>query len=450
VLYLARPHAHRLIRALCGLFAGLFLVGGHALGRWGLHIDDGYRRQLMDIRAEEIEQVLLREEKQLTARLGAELAGYPELHRRLVDDLFALEQDYRASTLMPPASGPLLVGQSELGFAQPASSGLHLSAPEETPTGLVQERSARLMADWRARRSSRERMTAMARIVRRLGPIQQLLERLQDVDLRAQGASRRIEAALEDYRALLLGPERRQITLGVSSLQRFLVGLLFGVVAIGGAALNFFLIERPMAEMVGEAYEIAGMSLPRAAALVMIMLEATAGIALMEFWGITRLVSFVDRIEPWKRTVLTIASFMLLLSLACIEAGLALVREDIIRASEATLQQLQGTAATVPAAAAPALLPMIVQATLGFIIPFLLALIAIPLELLLTYGTALLAWLTGALLTVVGLVLRFGHRLLRGLSTILVALYDVLIFLPLAVERLVALLRRPRALGPAE
>lgn len=422
LLYLARPHAHRLIRAVAGLAANLFLLCGHVVGGWSAYVEAGYRRQLVEVRAEEIEAGLAREQKQVGARLGAELAGYPELHRRLLDELFALEQDYRAGALEPTDARMI----------------------EGTPS-----RPAVIVA-WRARRESRDRMAAMARIVRRLGPIQQLLEQLQDVDLRAQATARRIEGQLAEYRVILLGPERRDAGFGTSSLQRFLVGLLFGAVAIGGAGLNFFLIERPMAEMVGEAYEVAGMSLPRAAAIVMIMLEATAGIALMEFWGVTRLVSFLDRLEPGKRTILTVVSLVLLLSLACIEAGLALVREDIIRAGEATLTQLQGTgAASVPSR--PSLLPQIVQATLGFVIPFLLALIAIPLELLLTYGTALLSLLLALLLSALALVLRFGHRLFRGAATILIALYDLVIFLPLAVERGVHLARRkPSPLGAAE
>jgi hypothetical protein len=72
-------------------------------------------------------------------------------------------------------------------------------------------------------------------------------------------------------------------------------------------------------------------------------------------------------------------------------------------------------------------------------------LIAIPLELLLTYGTALLTLLLAAILAVASLVLRFVHRLARGVSSMLIALYDLVIFLPLAVERGVLALRRRNA-----
>lgn len=418
VLYIARPAAHRFLRTAFRFFADLFLVGGHAVAGWSAFIAGRCREQLIEHRADEIEATIERERRQIGTRLGAELAGYPELHRRLVEELVALEDDFRQSAMQP--AGPALIGPN----------GESLPAPP---------------LDWRARRLARERMAKLSRIVRRLGPIQTLLERLQNIDRRAQHAAQRIEASLQEYHALLLSPERRATGVGISSLQRFLVGLLFGFVAIGGAFLNFFLIERPMAEMVGESYEVAGLPLPQAAALVMIMLEATAGIALMEFWGVTRLVPFVDRLEPHKRTILTIASLVFLFALASIEAGLALVREDIIRATAVTEQIIQGGPAPPP----PSMLPQIVQATLGFVIPFLLALIAVPLELLLTYGTVLGGFLVSAALAVVALALRLMHRVLRGLEAMLIALYDLVIFLPLGIEHLVARRRRP-ALGAAE
>jgi hypothetical protein len=417
VLYIARPAAHRLLRAGFRFLADLFLIGGHAVAGWSAFIARRCREQLIEHRAEEIQSTIERERRQLGTRLGAELAGYPELHRRLVEELVALEEDFRASAMQP--AGTALIGPNG----------------EQMPQPL----------DWRARRLARDRVARLSRIVRRLGPIQTLLERLQNIDSRAQNAARRIEAAIGEYHALLLSPERRSAGVGISSLQRFLVGLLFGFVAIGGAFLNFFLIERPMAEMVGENYEVAGLPLPQAAALVMIMLEATAGIALMEFWGVTRLVPFVDRLEPHKRTILTIASLVFLFALASIEAGLALVREDIIRATAATVQQIQGGPAPPP----PSLLPQIVQATLGFVIPFLLALIAVPLELLLTYGTVLGGFLVSAALALVAVALRLIHRVLRGLEGVLIALYDLVIFLPLGIEHLLARRRRP-ALGAAE
>lgn len=417
ILYVARPAAHRFLRAAFRFLADLFLVGGHAVAGWSAFLANRCREQLIEHRADEIESTIERERRQLGTRLGAELAGYPELHRRLVEELVALEDDFRQSAMQP--TGTALIGPNG----------------EQIPQQL----------DWRGRRLARERVARLSRIVRRLGPIQTLLERLQNIDQRAQNAARRIEVALGEYRALLLSPERRAAGVGISSLQRFLVGLLFGVVAIGGAFLNFFLIERPMAEMVGENYEVAGLPLPQAAALVMIMLEATAGIALMEFWGVTRLVPFVDRLEPHKRTILTIASLVFLFALASIEAGLALVREDIIRQTAVTVQQIQGG----PAPPSPSMLPQIVQATLGFVIPFLLALIAVPLELLLTYGTVLGGFLVSAALGLVAVALRLIHRVLRGLEALLIALYDLVIFLPLGIEHLIARRRRP-ALGPAE
>ena len=70
--------------------------------------------------------------------------------------------------------------------------------------------------------------------------------------------------------------------------------LVLGV-AIGGAAINFSLIARPMAEMVGGTSLIGGFRTADIAALVIIMVEISMGLLLMESLRITRQVIQIYR-----------------------------------------------------------------------------------------------------------------------------------------------------------
>jgi hypothetical protein len=73
---------------------------------------------------------------------------------------------------------------------------------------------------------------------------------------------------------------------------------------------------------------------------------------------------------------------------------------------------------------------------LGFILPFALAFVAIPLESFInsarTVGGAALVVLARA----AGVTLRVAGNFFRQLSKVLITLYDIVIVLPLLVERL--------------
>jgi hypothetical protein len=90
-------------------------------------------------------------------------------------------------------------------------------------------------------------------------------------------------------------------------------------------------------------------------------------------------------------------------------------------------------------------IPTAGQMLLGFILPFALAFIAIPLESFIasirTVGGSVLVLLARA----AAFVLRLAGNLIRNFARVLVTLYDVVIVVPLLVERLVR--TRPEGAG---
>ena len=115
--------------------------------------------------------------------------------------------------------------------------------------------------------------------------------------------------------------------------------------------------------------------------------------------------------------------------------ALALMRDMLIADKQALLQSL----ATVQASATDGWvgrIPTAGQMLLGFILPFALAFIAIPLESLIHSARTVGGVLLAALVSTLALVLRVLANIARRMSRVLITLYDVVIVLPLVVERM--------------
>jgi hypothetical protein len=139
----------------------------------------------------------------------------------------------------------------------------------------------------------------------------------------------------------------------------------------------------------------------------------------------------------------------LLTSLAAVEAGLAYMREILLQDELATSALLRGERG-LPFDNQFVWITTAAQMGMGFILPFALTFVAIPLEsfvhaLRTVFGAALAGALRG-----LAAALRFAGSGCRYLGRFLIDLYDVVIFLPLWVEQQVkARAAAPRALPDA-
>jgi hypothetical protein len=71
---------------------------------------------------------------------------------------------------------------------------------------------------------------------------------------------------------------------------------------------------------------------------------------------------------------------------------------------------------------------------LGFILPFALAFIAVPLESLIHSSRTVAGVVFAALVDTLALVLRIASNIARRMARVLITVYDVAIVLPLLVE----------------
>jgi len=162
-----------------------------------------------------------------------------------------------------------------------------------------------------------------------------------------------------------------------SPFSRLLVSGFILVIALGGVVVNFFLIGEAMAEMVGDA-RIGSFSLAHVHALVVIVVQLSMGVFLLDSLRITRLFPVIGSLLKVQRTRITVISLAILIMLAASEVGLVYLaevmqqRDDVTRSSLAEWPSLLG------------------KLGLGLILPFALAFVAIPLNSFVNAACALL------------------------------------------------------------
>jgi hypothetical protein len=188
-----------------------------------------------------------------------------------------------------------------------------------------------------------------------------------------------------------------------------------------------------MAEMVGGTTFIGSFRTADVAALVIILVEVSMGLFLMESLRITRLFPVISSLPDKMRIRMAWITFGMLLMLASIEAGLAYMREILLQDELATnallrgddLQLLAGQDLWITTAA---------QMGMGFILPFALVFVAIPLETFVQSARTVLGLLVMGTLRMLAASMRILGNACRHLGTLAERLYDFPLFLPLWLE----------------
>jgi hypothetical protein len=209
------------------------------------------------------------------------------------------------------------------------------------------------------------------------------------------------------------------------------------LIAVLGAFINFQLIALPMSEMVGGnsyLFFSKGFALKTAdiAALVIISVELAMGLFFMEALGITRLFPVIRGMDDKLRRRMLWVTLSILFTLACVESALAYMR-DLLSIDRAALsQQLSGMEVVTPAFR---WIPSVGQMVLGFILPFALVFVAIPLESFIHSSRSVFGAVYGGLLRLLIFAVRVYGNMVTQLGLMLTHLYDAVIFVPLRIEQ---------------
>jgi hypothetical protein len=390
---------------------------------------DRNREVLLEQGRQAAERAVEREFERIDNSVRKELGDYPALHRQVSETITAIEEDYQRSREVPPA--PAAWSQAVAAVASiPKAEGMVCNMLEGV---LMSIESMEEKAFREYRRDSRERHRLLSasrphwqQLVRRLGGAESKVQRLLD----RAGA---IDNHMANYAAINSGSDAALRRLSSSSLTEFFVSAFVLAIAIGGAIINFNLIARPMAEMVGGTGTIGTMRVADIAALVIIMVEISMGLFLMESLRITRMFPVISSLDDRLRVRMVWISLGLLTSLALVEAGLAFMREILVQDELATSAMLRGDIREV--GAVPYLwITTAAQMGMGFVLPFALTFVAIPLETFIHSLRTVLGMLAVALLRFAATALRVLATVFRGLGRFSAQMYDVLAALPLWVS----------------
>jgi len=199
---------------------------------------------------------------------------------------------------------------------------------------------------------------------------------------------------------------------------------------------------------VGAHSYLAGIPASDVAALFIIAIEVTSGLFLMESVGVTRLFPIISSLDDRKRKIIFWATLIFLLVFASIESSLAYMREMLI-ADNAAITQFLSDSVKVEE---PHLswIPSVGQMVMGFVLPFALTFVAIPLESLIHSSRTVIGLVLAWLLRSLAFIMRLAGQLLSSTGVLLITLYDLIIFLPLRVEQSLQKNKQQKKLSSAD
>jgi hypothetical protein len=446
VMYLGRDQARQSITTLARMLHNVLRIAAFGARRAEQHLEARNREVLLATGREAKERIVTREFERINATVARDLGRYPETQRTLTETIQRIDEDHQSTAEVPPQvpgwSRAVKAVADAADKADPTVRDVLESIHES-----MEKSQDRALAAYRD--GSRERHKLLSRMMPRWRTIQGTLKRMESSVDSILERSRSIDRHMDEYRDILAGSDRAVQTLSTSALVQFAVSTLVIAVAIGGAIINFSLIARPMAEMVGGTSYIGAFQTADIAALVIILVEISMGLFLMESLRITRLFPVISALPDRTRLYMVAFTLIILTTLATVEAGLAYMREILLQDELATASLLRGDSGAAMTSEA-LWITTAAQMGMGFILPFALTFVAIPLETFVQTLRHVLGMAAILLLRLASLVLRIAGQLARQSGVLLQHLYDVVIFAPLWVDRRLASAGERRAAREAE
>ncbi len=440
-LYMGRNTVHSVINIVMRIVYASLRFAARSLGLTEQKLRARNKEVLLELGKEQVERQLEREFFRVNAVVEKDLGGYPALQRVIADQIARIEEDYKESGQMAPpppdwvkaveAVGRLHLETKGNGVAVEVLKNIH-------ETSIKQQKQA--LEEYRSSMSTRHKLlqTTLPYWRKLTNTVDEVGESMKALTERA----RDIDHKMSRYEEIRGGTEKAERTLRASSITQFFVSLFVVAIAAGGAVINFNLIALPMSEMVGAASRIGAYKISDIAALVIIFVEISMGLYLMEALRFTKLFPIIGAMNDRLRHRMIWITFAILFTLACMESSLAFMRDQIaadLSALRLSLSQANGVAA---APSVNSWIPMVGQMIMGFVLPFALTFVAIPLESLVHGARTLFGDVLVWLIRMLAFTLRLLGNIFRHLGTLLTQVYDMFIFVPLWLEGI--LRERPR------
>jgi hypothetical protein len=430
-MYLARSSAHLSIAAVARSLRAALRMTASSLTALEQRMVRRNKQVILQAGQESAERTIEREFQRVNAIVERDLSGYPAAQRTITDLINKIETDYQASNETPPSPPEWLeavdtISRIEKGGDSTVSQVLQSiqetieSAHEETVKAY--------------RKSSLERLQVLKKMLPSWRGLSQTVSSMSTAVTDLSERTAFIDKQMEKYERMRRNDDQIARMLTSSSLTQFFVAGLVMVIAMFGGLINYQLIALPMSEMVGGVSEIGGWRTADIAAMVIIMVEVAMGLFLLESLRITHLFPVISSMDDKMRKRMVVVTLTILTILATVEASLAYMRDLLALDREALAQSLAGVAASNVEFR---WIPSIGQMVMGFILPFALAFVAIPLESFIHASRTVIGLVGASVVRMLAYVAKMTGQMMYQVGRIMIHSYDMAIFLPLSVEQLV-------------
>lgn len=430
-MYLARKPFHRAVLAFSLVINNALRLSAASVRQAEKKLVERNREVLMAEGLENAERLVEREFERINAAVVRDLKGYPALQRQMADVVTKLEEDHARSVEVPPNLPNWINIIESIATIKHDGDSMVGKMLSEIDRNLREQNRTAIES---FRSSSGKRQVLLNRMLPLWRRVQKTLDdigrSISDLTDRAKS----IDRYMDDYQEIRDRTDKAARKLSSSSTTQFFIAGLVLLIAIGGAVINFNLIALPMSEMVGGGSFIGPFRTSDVAGLVIILIEISMGLFLMESLRITRLFPVIGSMDDKMRMRMVWITLTLLTVLAGVESALAFMRDRIASDMEALRQTLAGVEQTVHTGSK---IPTIGQMIMGFILPFALTFVAIPLESFISSARTVLGTMAAGLLRIIAFLLRLSGNIVYYTGKFAAALYDLIIFPPLWLEGVV-------------
>ncbi|MCK5236634.1 MAG: hypothetical protein KAR06_06575, partial [Deltaproteobacteria bacterium] len=286
IMYVARSYAHDALKSTGRIIYRSMRLGAKGLLAAEKRLRERNKEVLLASGKESTERNLEREFHRVDVVVKRDLSGYPALNRSLSDLVNRIDTDYSQSTETPPPPPGWVKAVKAVAEIEPSGDSMVaevLKTINNSMDGQYKKTMDQVIKSTKERHSLLKRMMPFWR---------KLTQTLSEVDKTITGLherSRAIDECMSKYDEIRKGTDKAVRMLTSSAMTQFVIAGFVLLIAIGGAFVNFNLIALPMSEMVGGGSYIGPVKASNVAALVIILVEVTMGLFLMESLRITRL-----------------------------------------------------------------------------------------------------------------------------------------------------------------
>lgn len=443
-MYFARKPFHRSMASMGQILYNAMRLAASSVKLAEKRLQIRNREVLMSAGLELAERKVEREFDRVSAAVQRDLEGYPQVQRKLSEDLLKIEEDYEKCAEIPQSLPDWVKVIDAIANIKPSGDRMVVNMLEEIHHTLNEQHKA---AVENHRRNVAERHNILSKMLPFWRGVQKTLTGVEKSITNLGQRSKKIDRYMDGYEKIQSQTDMAARQLSSSSLTQFFISGLVLAVAAVGAIINFNLVALPMSEMVGGSSFIGSFRTSDVAGMFIVCLEIVVGFFLMDSLRITRLFSIIGSMEDNKRRVIFWILLAMLTVLALVESSLAFMRDQIAADMEALRQSLAGVETS---AVASSNIPTIGQMIMGFILPFILTFVAIPFESFVSSSRTVLGLVVSWAMRALAFLLRLLGNLGFYVGRLVVNIYDLIIFPALWLESLIGRKKVAKSPEPVE